>query len=174
MIRTLMIATAFGLCACGPPMVREPAQAPAAQPPVQAAAPEQDQDLFVLMIDVGRTGVFLDRAASAAGFDAPVVLIPEQPGIDPQSELGIWRNLRNYGRDAVFYKEIYCGRGFVKGAACAAKPPAFISAEDSPAPDKVALQKNLEELQVYFGPILDAACVRGKQQTNDPMFCSVE
>jgi hypothetical protein len=174
MIRPLIVAAAIGLAACGSPIARQPPPTPAAEAPAAPATPEPDQDMFVLMIDVGRVGVFLDRAGMAAGFEPPIVIIPEQPGIDPQSELAIWRNLRNYARDAVFYKEIYCGRGFVKGAACAAKPPAFIGAEDSPVPDKAALQKHLEDLQSYFGPIMDAACDRGKKINNDPMFCSVE
>jgi hypothetical protein len=175
MIRTLMIAAAMALSACAPRGDQPPADPPA---PAAAAAPADaaptDQELFILMIDVGRTGVFLDRAATAAGVEIPYVMIPEQPGLDPQSEQAIWRSLRQYGRDAVFFKEIYCARGFVKGAPCAAKPPAFIGAEDSPVPDKAALAKHLEELQIYFDPILQAACARGKRETKDDMFCSVE
>jgi hypothetical protein len=175
MIRTLMIAAAFALSACVPS-----GDKPSADPPAPAAAPAPaadaptDQDMFILMIDVGRIGVFLDRTATAAGAEIPYVMIPEQPGLDPQSEQSIWRSLRQYGRDAVFFKELYCARGFVKGVPCAAKPPAFIGAEDSPPPDKAALQKHLEELQIFFDPILTAACARGKQQTKDEMFCSVE
>lgn len=174
MLRTLTIAAVLTLGACSPSAVKSTQPAP---PPAAAApAPETptDQDLFALMIDVGRIGMFLDRTAMAAGVEIPYVLIPEQPGLDPQSEQATWRNLRQYGRDVVFFKELYCARGFVKGAPCAAKPPAFIGAEDSPPPDKVALQKHLEELQIYFDPILQAACTRGKRETNDDMFCSVE
>jgi hypothetical protein len=174
MLRTLTIAAAFALSACSPTVVKPTQPAPPPSPTVPVEAMPTDQDLFALMIDVGRIGMFLDRTAMAAGVEIPYVQIPEQPGLDPQSEQSIWRNLRQYGRDVVFFKEVYCARGFVKGAPCAAKPPAFIAAEDSPPPDKVALQKHLEELQIFFDPILQAACERGKRESKDEMFCSVE
>ena len=174
MLRALTIATAVALGACSPTGAKP---APSVQPPFATAPATEapaDQDLFVLMIDVGRIGMFLDRTAMAAGVEIPYVQIPEQPGLDPQSEQSIWRSMRQYGRDAAFFKELYCARGFVKGAPCTANPPAFIAAEDSPPPDKAALQKHLEELQIFFDPILQAACIRGKRETKDEMFCSVE
>lgn len=174
MIRTLMIAALAALVACAPPAPPKPPQAPDGSAVVELPPMKNDPDLDLLMINTGRMGMFLDRAGMAIDFEAPFVSIPEMPGLEPNSEQAIWRNLRAYGRDAVFYQQIYCSRGLIKGAPCQAKPPEFISQEDSPPPDKAALEKHLAELDAYFEPTLGEACKIGKAKTKDDMFCSVE
>jgi hypothetical protein len=163
-MRTAIFALIAAAAIVSAPRAQEPSSA-------QPVAISED-DAFILMVDIGRTGVFIDRTRDALGLDIPHVLSDGE--IDAQTLPGMWRNLRVTGREAVVMHEIYCSRRMLTRAVCTAKPPAFISAQPNPVPDKAAIEKHLAELQAYFQPVLDAGCTLGKKRTGDAMFCSVE
>jgi hypothetical protein len=141
-------------------------------PPAAIGATQTSEDNFILMVDIVRTGIFLDRALEAGDFSIPFVVVDTLPA-DPQSLTVLWRNLRQTGREAVIVKELYCAKGLVKGAPCKQSPPAFIQA-DAPAPNHATQVAHLQALQTYLEPFIDVACALGKAKTKDDMFCSVE
>lgn len=141
--------------------------------PAPEAAPADDQDAFILQIDVGRHGVLIDRAFEGAGVTIPIVF-SENGGIGADAP-DIWRGLREIGRDGVILKEILCAKGLVGPKTCKAfKAPTWISAQPTPTPSLVTLRTYEEELGAAFGPFVEAGCKAGKRRTQDDMFCSVE
>ena len=138
-----------------------------------AQAPVDDQDAFILQIDVGRHGVLVGRALEGMGVNIPYVL-SENGGIGADG-VDIWRGLREIGRDGLFLKEIACAKGLVGPKRCARfKAPTWISAEPTPVPSLVTLRTYEEELGAALAPFVDAGCAAGRRRAKDDMFCSVE
>jgi hypothetical protein len=178
MMRSLLpvglLMAGLSLAACSPaPPTTKPEAPKVEEPTAPPNAAAADEDLFILQIDIGRVAVFVDRAHTAADINIPYAL-KSSVDEDPSAPPNLWRDLREVGRDVVIVKEIYCAKGLVKGAPCKQAPPAFLSADPDPTPDKAGLQKHLEELQTYFEPFLTKACTLGRARTKDEMYCSVE
>ena len=141
----------------------------AGAPPL--SAPDQEE-LFLLRIDIGRRAVLIERAMAGLGVELPFVLT----GIDDGPELTVlWRALREAGREGVILKELACARGNAPRKACRAfKLPAWIQAEPTPVPPLSTLRQYEEELGERFDPFVDAGCKAGMKSTKDRLYCSVE
>jgi hypothetical protein len=141
----------------------------AGAPPLSAL---DQEELFLLRIDIGRRTVLIERATAGLGVVLPFVLT----GIDDGPELAVlWRALREAGREGVILKELACARGNAPRKACRAfKVPAWIQAEPTPVPPLPTLRQYEEELGERFDPFVDAGCKAGMKTTKDELYCSVE
>lgn len=158
MIRSALLAAALlGLCATA-----------WAKPDVP-----EDEDPFILQVDIGRQAVFIERALNALGDELPIVRAdgPE----DPQRADALWRSLRETGREGAILKALYCARRLVPAADCRrARPPAWISADPEPLPSLPALRAHLDELVVFIDPFVRRGCELGRRARKDELYCSVE
>jgi hypothetical protein len=138
-----------------------------------APTPAPDfEERSTLQIDLGRTGVLIDRALDGFGVALPNVL--EDRG-DEAELAALWRALRQTGREGVILKELACAKSPALRKACRAfKRPAWIEAEPAPVPALAVLRERADALYSSLEPFIDAGCKAGVRRTKDAMFCSVE
>lgn len=143
---------------------------PDAGPPPQA--PEDQEELGMLRIDVGRRAVLIARAIAGLGVALPDVIGEVDAGPE---RAALWRAVREAGREGVILKELACARGLAPRKACRAfKAPLWIGAQPSPVPSLALLRGFEEELGERFDPFVEAGCAAGAARRKDRLYCSVE
>lgn len=165
MRRLAAIICAFGLGSLSAACATNP------YPGEPASAHDQertDEEAFILSIDVGRIGVFVDRIREGGA-------AVETPLTGGDELIGVSKRLRASVLDFLATKEQFCSDVKFVEVTCVAMPPPRWLAEAPTKPITTAeLQRRVEQVQVMMGPLIDAACEAGKAKNADPMFCSVE
>lgn len=127
-----------------------------------------DQDIFAMGIDAGRLAIFVDRINSAAE-------MMEAPVIGGDELIGVMRNVRLAALQFLLTKEQLCKDvQFVEQSCTKIAPPRWLAEDPSARVSVKQVQARIEQVQVMMGPLVDAACVYGKQKSGDGLFCSVE
>lgn len=165
MRRLAAIICAFGLGSMAAACATNP------YPGEPASAHDQertDEEAFILTIDVGRIGVFVDRIREGGA-------LVEAPLTGGDELIGTSKRLRASVLDFLATKEQLCSDvKFVEQSCVAMRPPSWL-AEDPTKPVTTAeLARRVEQVQIMMGPLIDVACEAGKAKSGDGMFCSVE
>jgi hypothetical protein len=134
-----------------------------------ASAHEQtDEEAFILTIDIGRIGIFVDRIREGGG-------LMEAPLTGGDELIGMSKRLRASVLDFLATKESFCSDvKFVEVSCVAMRPPAWLAEEPTKPVTTVELRRRVEQVQKTMGPLMDAACTYGREKSSDGLFCSVE
>jgi hypothetical protein len=143
--------------------------------------------MFILRIDVGRTHIFNDRIET--------VLDAMPDPVEPDAVASVEDNERARAafelKDAagsvrsvtLEYLQLEgeaCAKGkFVELTCKGGEVPAWLSEPANKPVSAAEVQRRLEWVQERMGPLMDAACEKGKtlipeDDGGGPMFCSVE
>ena len=169
----------LGACAADPALRGAPASAHNAERgDLVAQGPTEDEDVFVLRIDAGRTAVFNEKISEALeGLTSPYA--PRQS----ESILAVRaRDLRE--TTAAVRAETYnflrleadaCAQGKFTDISCAGgPPPAWLAQRPDEEVPAAEVRRRLEDLHARMEKLLGVACEEGKRTTKDEMYCSVE
>jgi hypothetical protein len=127
-----------------------------------------DEEAFILTIDAGRIGIFVDRIREGGA-------LVEAPLTGGDELIGISKRLRASTLDFLATKESMCSDlKFVEISCVAMRPPSWLAEEPTRSVTTAELQRRVEQVQIMMGPLMDAACEAGKAKSGDGMFCSVE
>lgn len=127
-----------------------------------------DEEAFILTIDVGRIGIFVDRIREGGG-------LIEGPLTGGDELIGTSKRLRASVLDFLATKEQFCSDlKFVEVTCVAMRPPSWLAEEPTKPVTTAQLRRRVEQVQIMMGPLMDVACEAGKAKNADPMFCSVE
>jgi hypothetical protein len=162
MMRLLAAAMlALGLSACATnPYPGEPASAHDQE--------RIDQDIFVMGIDAGRMGIFIDRIKDAAG-------MVEAPALGGDELIGVMRSVRITALEFLATKETLCKEAkFVDQSCAKVTPPRWLADDPSGKVTTQQVAARIEDVQILMVPLIDVACEAGKAKSGDGMFCSVE
>jgi hypothetical protein len=137
------------------------------------AEPQFNEDAFDLQVNIGRRGIFIDRAMTAADIELPFVIPADTPE-DPQAPDALWRALRETAREGAILRELYCAKKLTGPAVCRRRAPGWISADPNPTPTLAVIRERLDELDAFLAPYIDKGCTMGRKKSGDDLFCSVE
>lgn len=165
MRRFAAIICAFSLAALAAACAANP------YPGEPASAHDQerlDEEAFILTIDVGRIGVFVDRIREGGG-------LIEGPLTGGDELIGASKRLRASTLDFLATKEQFCSDlKFAEISCVAMRPPSWLAEDPTKPVTTTELRRRVEQVQIMMGPLMDAACEAGKAKSGEPLFCSVE
>ncbi len=152
--------------------------------PANIAATETDYDsTFAFMLESVRLEILIERAFAGAGLSAPLVLAdgpvsaaPDGTEVNDAARIGEMRAaainaLNNSAFALVALRNSMCAQDLVPVSACGAlilPPPAH---QGQALPEIQAIGR---DLWARADPFVKEGCRRGIQETQDPLFCSVE
>jgi hypothetical protein len=126
-----------------------------------------DEAIFIMGIDAGRMGIFVDRINSAAE-------MMEAPALGGDELIGVMRNVRLTALQFLVAKEQLCKDAkFVEQSCARVTPPAWLAQAPSGRVTVAQVQARIAQVQNMMGPLMDA-CTYGREKSGDSLFCSVE
>ncbi len=171
------MASALAACVSAP-LARE------AVAPANIAPTETEYDsTFAFMLESVRLEILIERAFAGAGLSAPLVLTdepvaaaPDGTEVNDAARIGEMRAaainaLNNSAFALVALRNSMCAQDQVPVAACGKlilPPPAH---QGQALPEIQAIGR---DLWTRADPFVTEGCRRGVQDTQDPLFCSVE
>jgi hypothetical protein len=180
--RRIWLGGAAALALAGCQTANPYAGAPASAHNDERIDESSSEDMFILRIDVGRTAIFNDRIATA------MMHMQEAAEPEPATEAAragaelrdATASLRSVALTYLRLEGEACAEGKFADIACkGGEVPAWVFEPASTRVPAAEVQRRLEWLQERMGPLLDAACEKGKtavpeDEGGGPMFCSVE
>lgn len=132
------------------------------------SASGEPEDPFVLQIDSGRLGIFVDRIGMASELDES--LPPD--ATDLQNAAG---NVREAAAAYFAAKERACANGRFVAQSCAPqKPPAWLAEAPNKPVSGAEVRRRIDEIYELTDALVGAACDYGREKSGDGLFCSVE
>jgi hypothetical protein len=132
----------------------------------------EEEDPFILMIDAGRYGVIIERAAEGAIEGQPARTLPEPSELESATQ-----SLHRAVHDLYELRAITCESGLVGEADCGPlQPPDWLGEPAGAVADAAEIRRRIDWLTEAMSPFVRAGCDAGQsRQTEElPYYCSVE
>lgn len=127
-----------------------------------------DESVFIMTIDAGRMGIFVDRINSAAE-------MMETPALGGDELIGVARSVRIAALQYLLAKEQLCKDAkFVEQSCAKVTPPRWLAEAPSARVTVAQVEARIVDVQKLMTPLVDAACDYGREKSGDGLFCSVE